>query len=162
MKSVIKTFILIATYLVGQFSYDTIYSWTLKAIKYFTEGKIQFFGKLWDFMGNPYFGLVLLLLPILGFLATILLKINRQIDLLKYWVTDFIFIGITYFAVCYVYGQYLLNQIKEGKIVAHNYDIHLHNVNLFTIGTFTISLGTSATFIFYKFTLLKKDEAAKV
>ena len=156
MNTVIEIIILVITYLIGQFSYDTVYLWTLKTITYFTKDKIHFFGKLWDFFGKPEFGLVILLIPILGYLELQFLKQNRKIWLLKYWLLYLLFIVIFYFVSCYIYSLYLFDLIKKDKILVSIDSIHLGNVNLYVIGLFTISLSALSNYLFNRFTIKKQ------
>lgn len=156
MNSIIKISVLLFTYLIGQFFYDTIYSYSLKTIRCFTNNKIQFHGKLWDFIGKPSFGFLVLLLPILGFIGIKLLKLIRQSEIWKYWFIYSVFIFIFYFTICYFYGQYLLNQIRAGEIFSDNLDIHLSYVNLYIIGTLTIVLASIFTSFFFRFALKRK------
>lgn len=157
MNSIIKILVLLVSYLIGQFSYDTIYSLSLKTIGYFTNDKIHFYGKLWDFFGKPSFGCLALLLPVLGFLGIKVLKLLHRSELWKYWVLYSVFIGIFYFTICYFYGQYLLNLIRSGKIFSDNFAINLSNVNLYIIGALTIVLASIFTFVFYRFALRRKS-----
>lgn len=155
MKTFSKIFTLLIVYLIGQFCYDTIYLWTLKTISYLTKDSLHFFGKLWNFSGKPSFGLAILLLPILGYLTTINLQLNKTHTLFKFWMVNILLINSAYFVVCYVYGQYLLSQIRENKILVDNNHIHLNNVNLFVVAVLAIMTGTTLTFIFCKFRLAK-------
>ena len=158
MNSLIKISVLIATFLIGQFSYDTIYWWTLKAIRSLTGDKLQFYGKLWDFIGKPSFGLVALLLPISVFIGIKVNKLVRRVDSLKYWLVHFLFLGLFYFLICYLYGQYLISQINGNKIYSDDYGIHLNNVNMYIIGTGTILLSTISTFLCFRFWLANKKQ----
>jgi hypothetical protein len=158
MNSLIKISVFLATFLIGQFSYDTIYWWTLKTIRFLTGDKLQFYGKLWDFMGKPSFGFVALLFPISVFIGIKINKLIRQVDLIKYWLVHFLFLGLFYFPVCYLYGQYLITQINARTIYSNDYSIHLGNVNLYVIGIATILLSAISTFLCFRFWLVNKQQ----
>jgi hypothetical protein len=150
MNALFKIAVLIIFYAVGTLSHDLIYSWSLKTITFFTGNKVHFFGKLWNFLGRPAFGLLILAIPILNFLGIRILKITSRRKLFEYWISYLIFIPICYFATCYVYSLYLLKQIEAHKIGFENGSTHLHNVNIYLIGIITITLAAIFNFVYYR------------
>ena len=153
MKLLIKIAVLVFFFVAGTLSYDTVYLCTLKTITYFTNDKIHFFGKLWDFLGKPAFGLVILLIPISSYLTLRILKQKRAVLLFRFCLVYSLFIIISYFTVCYFYSQYLYDLIKQGKEFIETGDIPLGKVNLYMIGLFTILLASLLNYIFNKFIL---------
>jgi hypothetical protein len=153
MKNLIKIFLLLVFYLIGQFSYDTFYSLTLKSIRFLNEDKISFYGKLWDFVGNLTFGLTFLILPISNYFLLKIIKLKRQTTYIAiFFLTELISLCLTFLLVSYFYGQFLIRQIQLGRILCPNNKnaIHLHQVNIFIVLLLTIIFGLSLTFAIYK------------
>lgn len=153
MKALIQIALLIFFFVAGTLSYDTICLWTLKMITYFTNDKIHFFGKLWDFLGKPEFGMVILLIPVSGYLELRALEQKRTILLFKFCLVYFLFFIISYCMVCYFYAQYLYDLIKQNKIFMETGAIPLGKVNLYIIGLLTIISAGLFSFTFNRFTI---------
>jgi len=156
MKILIKIAILTSFFVVGTLSYDTLYSCTLKTITFFSGNKIQFFGKLWNFLGMPEFGILVLSIPILSFLAIKELNINSKTEHIKYWIRYLSLIIFFYFATCYLYLRYLFILINSDKIIFENGRTPLYNVKLYVIVIITISLATISNYAYYKFCKIKR------
>ncbi len=157
MKALFKIVILIIFFVCGTLSYDTFYDWSLNLITFFSDDKIYFFGKLWDFLGKPSFGYLLPAIPILGHLGVKHYNIISKSRQLIYWAIYFLCIGISYFVTCYFYFLHLVKQIEMNKIILEDRSTPMYNVNIYTIASVTIIMATIFQYVCYHFLKSKKN-----
>lgn len=149
--NILKTVIIfIIFYLGGLLLRDKIYSLTLNTITFFSNNKIHFFGKLWNLLGVPKFGIIFLLIPLYNFLGSKYFTISDRSNALKFWGIFILYILTAFLLVCYIYYRYLITLIETNKIMFQNGSTPLHNVNLYVIASCTIGIAILTHWLTYR------------
>ncbi len=161
MKILLKIIVVLAFYFFGQFFYSTVFSLTLKIMRLFSGNQLKFFGTIWEVPGNPMYGLLLILFPLLGFLATGIIRLRDAQLRSDFWAAQFITTAFIYVTVCLIYSRYLLAQINSGVLNAENYLLDLHQVNPYFIALVSIISG-SIFAMFFSWLLQRKTKGRNV